>query len=60
MYRAAINYKGYWLAPGSVAHRLHQDKKLGELDKHIKALDVAERQLLGSMPVLPMPAQQPA
>lgn len=27
MYRGAIFYKGTWLAPGSHAHQLYQDKK---------------------------------
>lgn len=36
MYRNAIKYKGLWLAPGSRAHQLHEEKKFEELDKHIK------------------------
>lgn len=43
MYRTAIQYRGLWLAPASVAHQLHQDKKFEELDKHIKAIVAKEK-----------------
>lgn len=46
MYRNAIHYKGTWLAPGSQAFQLHQDKKFKELDQHLKALDEKERKLV--------------
>lgn len=42
MYRTAINYKGLWLAPGSKALQLYQDKKFKELDAHIKAVMAKE------------------
>lgn len=38
MYKSAIPYKGLWLAPASVAHQLHQDGKLKDLDLHVKAV----------------------
>lgn len=46
VYRGAVEYKGVWLAPGSLAHQLYMDKKLKELDQHNKALDQKERELL--------------
>lgn len=46
MPRDAVKYKGDWLAPGSTAFQLHQDKKFVELDQHLKALDIAARALL--------------
>lgn len=41
VYRNAIHHKGFWLAPGSLAHQLHTDKKFKELDQLMK--EVAER-----------------
>lgn len=46
MYRGAIQYKGIWLAPGSLSHQLHTERKFKELDQHLKALDEKERLLL--------------
>ena len=46
MYRGAVEYKGTWLAPGSQAIQLYQDRKLKELDQHLKALEENERKLL--------------
>lgn len=40
VYRGAVQYKGVWLAPGSHAFQLYQDKKFKELDQHNKALYV--------------------
>lgn len=49
MYRDAVRYKdGSWLAPGSKAMELYQSKEpkaKQELEKHIKAMDVKEREL---------------
>lgn len=36
MYTKAIKYKDWWLAPGSTAFHLHEEKKTQELDKHLK------------------------
>jgi len=47
MYRGAVFYKGTWLAPGSHAIQLYQDKKFKELDQHLKTLEENERRLLG-------------
>lgn len=46
MYCGAVQYKGSWLAPGSLCHQLHTDKKFKELDQQIKALADKERKLL--------------
>lgn len=45
MYRGAVQYKGSWLAPGSLCHQLYTDKKFKELDQHIKTLEEKERKL---------------
>jgi hypothetical protein len=45
MYLKAINYKGDWLAPGSTAYQLHQERKFKELDTHMKAVKEAARKL---------------
>ena len=47
MYRDAIKYGEGWLASGSLAHKLHTEKKFKELDQHLKALDEKEKRLLG-------------
>ena len=47
MYRDAVKYKDTWLAPGSHAKQLHDEKKFSDLDKHLKELDVAFRKLSG-------------
>lgn len=47
MYRAAIYYKGGYLAPGSDAFKMHQEKKFAELDKHLAELDKAWKKLEG-------------
>lgn len=46
MYRNAVQYKGIWLAPGSRAFQLHQEKKFKELDIHMKEVDEREKRLL--------------
>ena len=45
--RGAILYKGVYLMPGSVAHKLHTEKKYKELEAHMKALDAKDKQLKG-------------
>lgn len=47
MYRNAIKYKDLWLAPGSEAFRLHQEKKLKQLDEHLKDVNKRHNKLLG-------------
>ncbi|WBW49005.1 DUF1776 domain-containing protein [Pseudomonas phage vB_PaeS_B8] len=47
MIRGAIKYKGTWLAPGSEAFQLYQDKKLDKLDKHLTKLDKEFKKLEG-------------
>lgn len=44
MYRTAIKYYGLWLAPGSVAYQLHQDRKMDALEAHLKAVREKEKQ----------------
>ena len=46
MYIKAIKYKDIYLAPGSQAYQLYEDKKFQELDKHLKTLDQAEAELV--------------
>lgn len=41
MDKRAVKYKGLWLMPNSDAYRLYHEKKMKELDKHLK--DVNER-----------------
>ena len=50
MYLKAIQYKGVWLAPGSTAYELYQDRKLKELDQHLKQLEANELALLKQVP----------
>lgn len=47
MYRNAVKYKDIWLAPGSHAKQLYDEKKFAALDKHLKELDIAYRKLSG-------------
>lgn len=47
MYRNAVKYKDTWLAPGSYAKQLYDEKKYAALDKHLKELDDAFRKLSG-------------
>jgi hypothetical protein len=42
-----IIFQGVLLAPGSLAHKLHTEKKWKELEAHMKALDQKKRQLEG-------------
>lgn len=39
----AIFYRGLWLMPNSKAYTLHQEKKLKELDSHIKQVEAQYR-----------------
>lgn len=43
VYRGAVQYKGTWLAPGSQAFQLYQDKKFKELEQLMKAVADKER-----------------
>jgi len=47
MYRNAIPYKDTWLAPGSDAFQMHQDRKFKELDEHLKRTAEEERKRSG-------------
>ena len=42
-----IIFKGELLAPGSLAHKLHTEKKWKELEAHMKELDDKKRKLEG-------------
>ena len=42
MYRAAVLYRGIWLAPGSDCYRLHQEGKLRELQAVLARLGLEE------------------
>lgn len=46
MYPKAVQYKGIWLAPGSLAFQLHTDKKFKELDQHMKTVEEKDRRLV--------------
>jgi len=49
MYRNAIKYGVYgWLAPGSHAYELHQNKKWAELKAHLTKLDEEKHILEGA------------
>lgn len=43
----AILFRGIYLMPGSVAHKLHTDKKYKELEAHMKELDEKDKKLKG-------------
>lgn len=47
MYAKAVEYKGGWIAPGSHAMELYQDKKWKLLDEHLKKLDQEYAKLTG-------------
>lgn len=47
MHTKAIKYRDNWLAPGSDAFLLHQERKFKELDQHLKQLDLAAKSLEG-------------
>ena len=47
MYKNAIKYKDEWIAPGSYAMQLYQEKKWQALDKHLAELDKAYKKLEG-------------
>ena len=42
----AVLYKGVWLAKGSDARELHDKGDFQKLDKHMKALDQKEKDLI--------------
>lgn len=46
MVKGAVLYKGIWLAPGSTAFQLYQDRKTQELDKQLKESLQQERDLI--------------
>lgn len=51
MYRNAIKYGVYgWLAPGSDAYEMYQNKKWAELKAHLIKLDEAKHILEGATP----------
>lgn len=45
MYLKAINYKGMWLAPGSHAYKLYEERRFSELQEHLKQVNEAARKL---------------
>ena len=46
MYKNAVRYKDRWLAPGSLAHTLHQSRfSTKDLDQHLKEVDRREAEL---------------
>ena len=47
MIKGSINYKGVWLAPGSLAHALYQEGKRKELDLLVKSVAEKDRKLTG-------------
>lgn len=47
MYRDAVNYKGVWLAPGSLAMELFKAKKMDALDKLLRETEDSKRKLEG-------------
>jgi hypothetical protein len=46
--RNAIKYRNCWLMAGSVAHKLHTEGKLKELDAHMKEMDRKDKKLKGT------------
>ena len=49
MYLKAINYKGMWLAPGSHAYKLYEERRFSELQEHLKQVNENEKKLLASI-----------
>ena len=49
MYTKAIKHKDWWLAPGSTAFHLHEEKKTQELDKHLKDVQNTYHKLIGKV-----------
>ncbi len=47
MHKKAVKYKDCWLDPNSRAYELLRDKKLKELDRHMKEVDEKDRALRG-------------
>lgn len=47
MHIKAVKYRDTYLAPGSDAYLLHQERKFKELDQHLKQLDLAAKSLEG-------------
>lgn len=47
MYKNAVKYKDTWLAQGSVARSLYDEKKWQELDKHLAELDKVWKKMEG-------------
>lgn len=45
--KGAILFQGIYLMPGSVAHKLHTEKKYQELQQHMKELEEKKRKLEG-------------
>lgn len=43
MYRNAVCYRGLWLAPGSNAIKLYEEKKFKELDQIVKQVEAEDR-----------------
>lgn len=41
--RNAVFYRGVWLMPNSKAYALYQEKKLKELDSHLKQVEAQYR-----------------
>ena len=46
MYVKAVKYKDGWLAPGSRAYELYQERKFKELDQHLKEVEERARKLI--------------
>lgn len=47
MTKNAIFYRGVWLFPGSLAHKLHTEGKIKELQAHMYELDLKDKKLKG-------------
>ena len=45
MYLKAVNYKGMWLAPGSHAFALYEERRFSELQEHLKQVKHAAKKL---------------
>lgn len=45
MYLKAINYKGDWLAPGSHAYKLYEERRFNELQEHLKQVKETAKKL---------------
>ena len=49
MYLKAVNYKGMWLAPGSRAFALYEERRFSELQEHLKQVNENEKKLLAGI-----------